>query len=173
VNKGRFWRGSTRPVVGMDIDPSHRPDVVGDNRDMPFEDGVFDVVVYDPPHLPNGGKGTKDFAARFGVGVKSGPESGYSLDHLYPPFAREAYRVLVDGGLLFCKIADYVHNHRYQWAHARMLEAATEAGFTACDCIIKVRKGPITSPRWRVAHHSRRRHCYWMVFRKSSSCERS
>src|SRR6266511_3274960 len=47
VNKGRFWVDSTRPVTGLDIDPAHKPDFVGDNRDMPFEDKSFDVVVYD------------------------------------------------------------------------------------------------------------------------------
>jgi hypothetical protein len=48
LNAGRFWVGSTRPVTGMDIDPRYEPDVVGDNRDMPFADGSFDVVVFDP-----------------------------------------------------------------------------------------------------------------------------
>lgn len=52
VNKGRFWVGSTRPVTGLDIDPAHKPDFVGDNRDMPFEDASFDVVVYDPRTSP-------------------------------------------------------------------------------------------------------------------------
>src|SRR5438270_8997402 len=46
VNQGRFWIGSTRPVTGMDIDPAHEPDVVGDHCNMPFTDGSFDVVVY-------------------------------------------------------------------------------------------------------------------------------
>src|SRR5215211_4080411 len=73
VNAGRFWKGSTRPVTGMDIDPRHKPDVVGDNTDMPFEDGSFDVVVYDPPHVPNQGRDNqKDFNTRFGLVVKSG-----------------------------------------------------------------------------------------------------
>ena len=52
-----------------------------------------------------------------------------------------------------------------------LFQAAQEAGFTACDCIVKTRKGPIVDPKWRVAHHSRRQHCYWLVFRKSAKCE--
>ena len=28
-----------------------KPDVIGDFRDMPFKDGEFDLVVFDPPHL--------------------------------------------------------------------------------------------------------------------------
>jgi hypothetical protein len=83
----------------------------------------------------------------------------------------EAWRVLIDEGILLCKIADYVHNHRYQWAHVDLICAGRAAGFTACDCIIKVRKGPIIDPKWKIAHHSRRQHCYWLVFRKSARCE--
>lgn len=28
-----------------------QPDVIGDFRDMPFENETFDLIVYDPPHL--------------------------------------------------------------------------------------------------------------------------
>jgi hypothetical protein len=172
VNGGRFWRGSTRPVVGMDIEPKHCPDVVGDNRCMPFEDGRFDVVVYDPPHIPNQGQDkSKDFNLRFGLVLKSSSEQGYSFSHLYPPFAKEAYRVLIPEGIMFCKIADYVHGHRFQWAHIALIEAATSVGFTACDCIVKTRSGPIIDPKWKNAHHARRQHCHWIIFRKSCKCE--
>src|SRR5271157_3020029 len=51
-NAGRFWRGSTRNVVSMDIDPRHKPMIVADNRVMA---GVpsrrFGAVIYDPPHV--------------------------------------------------------------------------------------------------------------------------
>lgn len=172
VNKRRFWEGSRRPVIGVDIDPSHRPDVVADNRCLPFRDGVFDVVVYDPPHIPNQGKDqSKDFNSRFGLVLKSSVKNGYNFNHLYPPFVREARRVLKPEGILFCKIADYVHGHRYQWAHVELIKTAVEAGFCACDCIVKIRKGPIISPKWKLAHHARRQHCYWLVFRKSVKCE--
>jgi len=39
VNGGRFWKNSKRPVLGLDIDPRHRPMVVADNTKMPFRDG--------------------------------------------------------------------------------------------------------------------------------------
>lgn len=172
VNAGRFWIGSTRPVTGIDIDPRHRPDIVADNAAMPFAAESFDVVVYDPPHIPNQGKDrNKDFNKRFGLVLKASPQQGYNFSHLFPPFVKEAYRVLRRNGVLFCKIADYVHGHRFQWAHVELLHAAVTAGFTACDCIIKVRKSPITDPRWKHAHHARRHHCYWLIFRKSPKCE--
>ncbi|MFQ5777995.1 MAG: hypothetical protein ACE5IP_08305 [Terriglobia bacterium] len=172
VNGGRFWRGSKRAVIGMDIEFSHRPNVVSDNMQMPFRSAAFDVVVYDPPHIPNQGKDrTKDFNTRFGLVLKSAKENEYSFSHLYPPFLEEAYRVLKKEGLLLAKISDYIHHHRYQWAHIEFVQAARAVGFRACDCIIKVRKGPIIDPKWKRAHHSRRQHCYWLVFRRSEKCE--
>jgi hypothetical protein len=129
-------------------------------------------VVYDPPHIPNQGRDqSKDFNSRFGLIIKSPATNGYNFSHLYPGFVAEAYRVLRPEGILFCKIADYVHGHRFQWAHIELIKAATQVGFTACDCIVKVRQGPIMSPKWKTAHHSRRQHCFWLVFRKSDKCE--
>jgi SAM-dependent methyltransferase len=172
VNGGRFWRGLPWKIVGMDIDPAHMPDVVGDNTNMPFDDASFDVVVYDPPHIPNQGKDrSKDFNTRFGLTLQSPKEQGYNFNFMYPPFALEAFRVLRPEGILLAKIADYIHGHRYQWAHIEFTQAACKVGFCACDCIIKVRKGPIVDPRWKNAHHARRQHCYWLIFRKSTKCE--
>jgi SAM-dependent methyltransferase len=172
VNGGRFWHGSRRPVVGMDIDPRHRPNLVADNSCIPFKDKSFDVLVYDPPHIPNQGRDKKkDFGARFGLVLRSPKENQYTFTHTFPPFLREAYRVLKEEGLLLCKITDYVHHHRYQWAHIELISAAREVGFVPCDCIVKIRKGPIIDPKWKTAHHSRRQHCYWIVFRKSKKCE--
>jgi predicted methyltransferase len=139
---------------------------------MPFDDSSFDVVVYDPPHVPNQGKDrSKDFNTRFGLTLKSPKEEGYSFSFMYPPFVSEAYRVLRPEGILLCKVADYVHGHKYQWAHLELIAAATQVGFCPCDCIIKVRKGPIVDPRWKNAHHARRQHCFWLIFRKSRCCE--
>src|SRR5437867_2023849 len=172
VNGGRFWKGTNRKVIGLDLVRSHRPSIVADNTMMPFADESFDVVVYDPPHVPNQGKDRqKDFNTRFGLVVKSARENGYNLTHTYEPFIREAYRVLRPEGVLFCKLVDYVHNHRLQWAHVEFIQAATANGFVACDLIVKIRNRPIVDPKWKAAHHARRQHAYWLVFRKSGKCE--
>lgn len=86
VNGGRFWRGSTRPVIGLDIDGRHRPHVCADNSAMPFRPGIFDVVIYDPPHIPNQGRDrAKDFNTRFGLGARSEKENGYNFAHTILP----------------------------------------------------------------------------------------
>src|SRR2546422_10339472 len=66
------------------------------------------------------------------------------------------FRSLKPEGILLCKITDYIHDHRYQWAHVDFVQAASAAGFRPCGCIIKIRKGPIIDPKWKVAHRTRR-----------------
>ncbi|EFQ8242032.1 class I SAM-dependent methyltransferase [Listeria monocytogenes] len=41
-------------VYGKKINVS--PDIIGDFRSIPFENGIFDHVVFDPPHLKWAGK---------------------------------------------------------------------------------------------------------------------
>ena len=165
INAGRFWKGSPRKVIGLDTNTKHRPTICGDNRLMPFKSEAFDLVVYDPPHIPNKGRDKKrDFNSRFGLD---------EFNEGYEDFMREAHRVLVDNGILLAKISDYVHHHRYRWAHIEAVQAATNSGFTACDLIVKVRKaGALIDPRWETAHHSRRIHTYWIIFRKSPLCQK-
>lgn len=174
-NRGRFWRGSSRSVVSMDINPAFSPMIVGDNRVMEgVADASFGCIVYDPPHVgPQGrDKSRKRFDEDFGATVECGKAQGWTLSYLYPPFLAQARRVLKPKGLVLAKITDMVNCHRSQWAHCDFMRMANEAGFTVCDLIIKVRKGPMVSTKWKVAHHARKRHCFWIVLRNGTSCER-
>ena len=174
-NSGRFWAGSGREVVSMDIDPQHEPDLLVDNREMPgVPDKAFAVVVYDPPHVgPQGrDKSTKRFDVDFGATVACGKEHDWTLSYLYPPFLEQARRVLLPDGILLAKITDMVNNHRSRWAHCDFMAMAAEAGFRVCDLIVKVREGPMMSTKWKQAHHARKRHCFWIVCRNGTSCER-
>ncbi len=174
-NTGRIWGDSQRPVVSMDIDPRYSTDIIADNRDMPVEDESFAVVVYDPPHVgPQGrDKSKKRFDVDFGATVECGKEQDWNLSYLYPPFLDEAMRVLKPDGLLLAKITDMVNNHRSKWPHCDFMQMADDAGFTVCDLIVKVREGPMKSTKWKRAHHARKRHCFWIVCRKSTRCELS
>lgn len=174
-NAGRFWKGSKRRVVSMDIDPQYNPMIVGDNREMKdVRTSRFGVVVYDPPHVgPQGrDKSSKRFDVDFGATAECGGEQDWSLSYLYPPFLKQAKRVLKPNGLLLAKITDMVNNHRSKWSHCDFIRMADEAGFTVCDLIVKIRNGPMVSTKWKQAHHARKRHCFWIVCRNGDRCER-
>ena len=131
-NRGRFWKGSSRRIVSMDIDPKFNPMIVGDNRKMEgIPDAAFGVVVYDPPHVgPQGrDKSRKKFDEDFGATVACGKEQGWKLSYLYPPFLQQAKRVLKPKGLLLAKITDMVNCHRSQWAHCDFMAMAGRGGF--------------------------------------------
>lgn len=175
-NQGRMWKGSSRKVVSMDIDPQHSPQLLRDNRDMHgVPDASFGCVVFDPPHVgPQGrDKSVKRFDIDFGATIECGKEQDWNLSFYYPDFLKEAKRVLKPGGILLAKITDMVNNHRSKWPHADFMRMADEVGFTVCDLIVKIRKGPMRSPKWKTAHHARKRHCFWIICRNSDDCERS
>jgi hypothetical protein len=173
-NAGRFWKGSNRRVVSMDIDPKYKPMILADNREMTaVRAREFGTLVYDPPHVgPQGrDKSRKRFDVDFGATVECGKQHNWNLSYLYPPFLRQAKRVLKPSGLLLAKITDMVNNHRSKWAHCDFIHMAEEAGFSVCDLIIKIRNGPMLSDKWKEAHHARKRHCFWVVCRNGDSCE--
>lgn len=176
-NTGRIWQGSkwAKRVVSMDIDPQYDPKIVADNREMKgVRSRHYGVVVYDPPHVgPQGrDKSVKRFDVDFGATMECGREHNWTLSYLYPPFLAQAKRVLKPEGLLLAKITDMVNNHRSKWAHVDFIRMAEEAGFTVCDLIVKVRSGPMVSSKWKLAHHARKRHCFWIICRNSDRCEK-
>jgi hypothetical protein len=166
VNKGRIWgRGKSRyKYVGMDIDPSVNPDVVGDHTAMPFADESWDIIVYDPPHT--GEQGKSRFAHVYGTGVAVSKDGG--LAHTYPAFLSEARRVLPAGGLLLAKLADITHGNKFQYATAEFYSAAKEHGFESHGYHILPRKSVIIDPKWKKASHPRQNHSTWMVFKKKA-----
>jgi SAM-dependent methyltransferase len=173
-NQGVMWRGLPQVPVTMDIDPVYKTDVVGDYMAIPFEDGSFDVIVFDPPHLPVAAASlhsSRMWERRYGITAER--EKGDHVCGSFLPFLLEAKRVLVPGGIVLAKIADLVHNHRYQWQHVQFVLAAQEAGMTPCDLLVKVdpNAGNLRSSKWQHMHHLRKAHCYWIVVRNSLLCE--
>jgi len=71
------------------------PDVQMDFRDMPFEDGQFKLVVFDPPHLVRAGK-------QSWLALKYGKLEGDWREDIRKGF-QECFRVLDDYGTLIFK----------------------------------------------------------------------
>lgn len=173
-NAGKMWKGTGIRPVTMDMDPQYGTDYVCDNQVMPgVPDYHFGVVVYDPPHCGDNGrdKSTKNFDGIYGCNQTCLKEQGYTLSHLYPGFLTQAKRVMLPEGIVLAKITDQVNSHRSRWAHVDFMVMAEKAGFTVCDLIVKVRKGPMMSSTWNHMRHARKRHCFWIVLRNGRSCE--
>ncbi len=173
-NARRMWKGSHAAprVVGYDIDPAMQPDVVCAWDSLPDADGSVDVLIYDPPHLPVAAaspKSNQKFASDYGLGRSVKADN---IGSMHAAFLAEASRVLRPDGLVFAKIKDYIHNHKYQWNLELFNAAVRTAGLTPCDLIIKrdPSAGNMASGRWEKAHHARNVHCYWVVVRKGR-CE--
>lgn len=105
-----FYFNKTDPrVTFCDLHPRHKvlcdgraldvsPDVVSDFRDLPFGDGSFGLVVFDPPHLEVGAGWQVD---RYG---RLDPKRW--RDDLSRGFS-ECLRVLKPGGVLVFKWYEY------------------------------------------------------------------
>lgn len=174
-NTGKMWKGLDYMVTGLDIDPT-MDCLTGDFAAMPFADDTFDVVAFDPPHLPNANATndrTTGHADVYGVRVQSEDRVGDHINSVFVPFLTEAHRVLRPNGIVIAKLADLVHNHRYQWQHVDFIVAARSVGMTPCDLVVKCdpAAGNLISSKWRNVKHFRRGHCFWIVVR-NGRCER-
>lgn len=174
ANTRKMWKGVDWPSVTFsDIDPSVAPDIIADFRALPVEDESFDIVVFDPPHLPAAAASPasdKRFVANYGLSFAPKADN---VSEYHAPFLSEAKRILRSDGLIFTKIKDYVHNHKYQWSLVDFITAVrAQEGLTACDLIIKrdPSGGGLKSGRWERAHHVRNCHCWWVIVRKGR-CE--
>jgi SAM-dependent methyltransferase len=156
----------------MDISQEFDLDVVGDFRKMPFADRSFDVIVFDPPHLPDDA-GTTGTHQKYNVGNKGLGLDGDNISAVFPIFLAEAKRVLKPNGLVLAKLADLVHNHRQQWQQVDFINAVRASGMTPCDMLIKIdpSAGNLADARWKNVRHLRKQHCYWIVVRNSDRCE--
>ena len=173
-NVRRMWKGlNTRGVVFCDVDASVEPDIVCDFRKTPFRDGRVAVIVFDPPHLPAASGSEKSMQQMIDCYGLDRTMKGDNISALFPSFLLEAKRILKDDGLIFCKLDDFVHNHRYQWTLVDFVTAVRNVkGLTATDLIIKRDPcaGNLKSGRWVKTHHARRAHCWWVIVRKGK-CE--
>ena len=86
-------------VVYVDLRLAVGPDVVADAGRLPFRDGQFDLVVFDPPHV-NGG-------ARSHISRDYGHHTAQEIRDLIAKAGREAWRCTREAGLMAFKWNDH------------------------------------------------------------------
>lgn len=141
-----------------------------DFRQLPEADASVDVVVFDPPYIPQGGRETStlpDFLDRYGL--VDVPKTHGELDDLLAAGIKEAARVLKPRGRLLVKCMDYVHGGRFRTGRHNVVRSALAVGLEQADEFIHYSGcGPQPSenldgsPRSQL--HSRRAHTFLCVF---------
>jgi SAM-dependent methyltransferase len=175
-NTGKMWKGSSYKPFRMDINSDLDLDIVGDFKKMPFGDRHFDVIVFDPPHLPTNAASENSsciWKSVYGITSEGFGRDGDNVIGMFDPFLMEAKRVLREDGIILAKLADLVHNHRYQWQQVEFVNSVRKMKMTACDMMIKCdpSAGNLQSSKWKNVKHLRKAHSYWIVVRNSSKCE--
>lgn len=176
-NTGKMWKETHYNPIKLDIDGQlNCIDICGDFTKLPFIDNIFDVIVFDPPHLPINAASelsSNIYKTQYGITNNDIHRSGDNISPLFHPFLQEAKRVLKHNGIILAKLIDMVHNHRYQWQHIDYINTVKTLNMTPCDLVIKVdpAAGNLISSKWKSVKHFHRQHTYWIVVRNSTKCE--
>lgn len=135
-----------------------------DFRQLPEADGTVDVVVFDPPYIPQGGRTTstvQEFMARYGL--VDVPKTVVELKALIADGMKEGSRVLAPGGRLFVKCMDYVSSGRFVTGRHHVVETALGLGLKQVDELVHY-SGLGPQPVQPRQLHSRRAHSFLCVF---------
>ncbi|HYF45463.1 MAG TPA: hypothetical protein VD926_04585 [Acidimicrobiales bacterium] len=161
------WRPHHLIARSRDDDPDF------DFRNLPYEDGLFELAAFDPPYVSVGGRrttGIEEMHDRYGL--TDAPTSPRALQAHNNLGLSEVWRVLTPGGFALVKVQDYISSGRL-WEGTRFTgNHAAMVGFETVDRFEHVSpsprpqpsKNPDGTPRRQV--HARRNLSTLLVLRK-------
>lgn len=175
--KGVFWKNIDTDKY--QLFPSDIADGT-DCRNLPYEDGSFDVVVFDPPYMEGfyrkgktvkAGDGTHNtFRDHYSNGDETPKPNGAkwhaAVLEIYNEGSKEAHRVLRDKGIFIVKCQDEVSANRQNLTHVEIINSFAEVGFFCKDLFIVVRPNKPGMSRVINQVHARKNHSYFLVFVK-------
>lgn len=159
--KGVFWRNvpedkyklfATDLMTGVDF------------KALPYADGEFDAVVFDPPYL-NGGAGVKDSLNK----CYQNNENNMCHENviaLYLSGILESRRILKRGGILFIKCQPAVADHKQKLTHVQLMTILPMIGLTIEDEFI-LQQTSVPVMRHTQQQHARKNHSYLLVARRT------
>lgn len=174
--KGVFWRNIQDGLYNLratDIQTGV------DCRDLPYEDGEIDCVVFDPPymHTPGGTAHTvhtpfEDYYRNNGNGNRTKSKYHQAVLDLYRDGGIEAHRVLRHRGVFIVKCQDEVCANRQRFTHVEIMDIYRKLGFVAEDLFVVVRNNRPGVSRVVKQVHARKNHSYFLVFWKCAGRKR-
>ncbi len=174
--KGAFWR--LIPEGEYNLKATDLQNGV-DCRDLPYENGEIDCVVFDPPymHSPGGSAHTvhrqfEDHYRNNATGNLTNSKYHEAVLELYRDGGKEAYRVLKDRGVFIVKCQDEVCANQQRFTHVEIMKAYEEMGFVAEDLFVVVRSNRPGVSRVVKQVHARKNHSYFLVFWKSDGAKK-
>lgn len=168
--KGAFWSKANDgrfKVRGSDV-AAHiggKDGIVqADFRDLPYDDGSFDVVVLDPPYIHNPGRHVTD--SRYNNAATTTGMYHADIRQLYRAGMAEALRVLRPGGKLLVKGKDEIESGKQCWSQTELLLDAQALGLYGKDAFVLVPSSRTSMGRWAKQLHARKVHSFLWVFEK-------
>ena len=168
--RGIFWKRiapGTYTVLASDL----LTDV--DCRALPYPDHHVDALILDPPYaegmLRASGQRIRysDFADRYALQHEGGDKKWHAaVMQLYRDAIREACRVVKPGGAIIVKCQDEVSNHVQNLTHVDLIVEGRDLGLYCKDLFIVMRPDLPTNGRTQTQEHARKRHSYFLVFKR-------
>lgn len=150
---GVFWKGSTRKVVGCDLNPKRAKDFIEDFTALSFVDAQYPTVVFDPPFHPFVNSHENKRYSGLGKNEKE-------LKELFMKGTSEAWRVTKHHLIVKCQ--GFIHNHSPQWMPLWAIEICGEP----FEWLIVSREQKLISGRWKEERSLRRNHADYLLFSK-------
>lgn len=172
--KGVFWKGVDRKKFKL-LATDLKNDV--DCRDLPYDEGTIDCVVFDPPymHTPGGTAHVnhQNYEAYYSNNqALSGSKYHEAVLDLYFEAAKEAKRVLRPKGIYIVKCQDEVCANRQRLTHVEIINFVEKIGFITEDLFVVVRRNNPGMSRVLKQVHARKNHSYFLVFWKATAKQR-
>jgi len=148
-----------------------------DCRNLPYEDKSIDCVVFDPPYMHTPGGTAHVNHQNYENYYKNNESSSDKKYHeavldLYFSAAKEAFRVLVEGGIYIVKCQDEVCANQQRLTHIEIINELQTYGFRTEDLFVVVRTGKPGVSRILKQAHARKNHSYFIVFIKPKGRKR-
>lgn len=144
--KGVWWRTwQPNKLTAHDIDPAKAPDGPADFTALPYEDGHFDAVAFDPPYALNGTPSVPAFDQRYGIATRTRWQDRMDLCRRG---IVECARVLRPGGVLLVKSQDQVVSGAIRFQSLDFANVAVAVGCALVDQLhyLSYRQQPLTRP---------------------------